>query len=575
MQWKLLLALAGLPLVWSAVPPLPPADFTWWTTDALVKVRPYDPQPDGASKKATIKAARNEFEPFQVILRAENNDIDGIDVNIGDLKGPGSASIPKSSIFVYAERYLDVKTPSSVDGGTGEWPDALVPRVDSYAHEKRNAFPLRLTKGRNQPLWFDVYVPRSAPPGLYKGEIQVISGPNKFGIPLELEVWNFELPSTSSLITTFGFSGISALRQHYGKYTNDTDLYDLTYLYRKAGLLHRISLRAGFTFPPPVSMNNGHVQVNWTTFDRATAPFMDGQVLQANEPLSGAKLTAEGMHTSPALKTPEQQTEFWKEVAKHFRQKGWIDRLFNYLWDEPQKQDFPEMVQIGEVVRAADPDIKNLVTAPLRAEWRSFIDIWTPTINCFERRFWYVRDYCGVTVPRSGYDAELSDGKKLWWYQACGTHGCNIVGGDYFRDWPSYMIDHDSVRHRIMEWMSWKYDIEGELYYSTTEAYNKLDPWKDIYLFGGNGDGTLFYPGRPEVIGGTTNIPIESIRLKLIREGLEDYEYLVILQKRAGRAAASDYVDRIVRKTYDFDHDPVKLYAVRNAIGEQLSRPSN
>src|SRR5213079_1590437 len=107
------------------------------------------------------------------------------------------------------------------------------------------------------------------------------------------------------------------------------------------------------------------------------------------------------------------------EVAKHFRRKGWISRLFNYLWDEPQRPDFPEMDRLGEVVHAAEPDIKNLVTAPLHPEWRAFIDIWTPTINCFERRSSFVRDYCDVTVPRSGYDAELSNGKKLWWYQAC------------------------------------------------------------------------------------------------------------------------------------------------------------
>ena len=63
-------------------------------------------------------------------------------------------------------------------------------------------------------------------------------------------------------------------------------------------------------------------------------------------------------------------------------------------------------------------------------------------------------------VDRHSYDSELAKGKKLWWYQACSSHGCNIVGGDYFRGWPSYMIDSSGLRNRIMEWMTWKYGIQ-------------------------------------------------------------------------------------------------------------------
>ncbi len=77
---------------------------------------------------------------------------------------------------------------------------------------------------------------------------------------------------------------------------------------------------------------------------------------------------------------------------------------------------------------------------------------------------------------------------------------------------------------------------KGELYYSMNEAYgHSNDPWTNVRLFGGNGDGTLFYPGRPDRIGGHTDIPIESIRLKLIREGMEDYEYLALLARLDGR----------------------------------------
>jgi len=91
-------------------------------------------------------------------------------------------------------------------------------------------------------------------------------------------------------------------------------------------------------------------------------------------------------------------------------------------------------------------------------------------------------------------------------------------------------------------------------------------------MFGGNGDGTLLYPGLPSRIGGRTHIPIESVRLKLIREGLEDYEYLHMLSRLGESSLAIEIVNTMVRKTYDFEHDPAKLYSARQRMGEELSR---
>ena len=546
----------------------------WWTTHGLDKIRPSDPVPATPSQTIKLFAARNEFEPFQLALRAEAADMDAVDIDVSDLQGPGDAILSKNNISIYLERYLNLNTPSSVDGGTGEWPDPLVPRIDRYAHEKRNAFPFKLVRGRNQAVWVDIYVPRAAIPGQYRGELHgAISGKPRFTIPVVLEIWNFELPSTSSLITTFAFSGLTALHQHFGRYTNDKALSDITSLYQKAALGHRITLDGSSGTPLSFSMVDGKVRVNWEQYDSEVHPFLDGLVFSADEALPGAKTTSITLRTPPALKTEEQQIYFWRQVAEHFRQKGWFDRLFNYLWDEPKPNEYPAMAQLGRTVHRADPELKNLVTAPLHREWTGFVDIWTPVINCFERKP-KQDDYCEMTVSRSVYDSELAGGKQLWWYQACSSHGCNIVGGEYFRGWPSYMIDHDGVRNRIMEWLSWKYDIKGELYFSTDEAFANKNPWKDVRLFGGHGDGTLFYPGRPDVVGGTTQIPIESIRLKLIREGLEDYEYLGMLTKLAGSKTAADLVNSIVRTTYDFDHNPEKLYAVRESVGREISRLS-
>jgi hypothetical protein len=563
--------LASIPLLLSFLRPAPSPEIVWWTTHALDKVRPYDSVPKDAPSRIGIHAARNEFEPFQVVLRAERQEIEAVDIEITDLHGPAGAIVSsRNNVSIYLERYIDLKLTSSVDGGAGAWPDPLIPRVDNYAHEKRNAFPFRLAKGYNQPVWVDVYVPPRTPPGMYHGEVHVtVANKTRISIPLDLEVWNFSLPSTSDLPTAFGFSGLTALRQHYGKYTTDKALADVTALYQKAALWHRITLDPSAGLAPHVSIAAGRANLRWDEYDAQIRPLMDGLIFSEDEPLHGARATSVALRPPPSVNTPEQQIQYWREVASHFRQKGWFDRMFIYLWDEPNASQYSKMTELGRTVHRADPTLRNLVTAPLHQEWSDFVDIWTPVLNCFQRKQ-RERDFCETTVERANYNEELARGKQLWWYQSCASHSCNGSGGEYFRGWPSYMIDHDGVRNRIMEWLTWKYDIRGELYFNVNEAFATKDPWKDVYLFGGNGDGTLFYPGRPDVIGGASHIPIESIRLKLIREGLEDYEYLAILTKLRGSAGATEKVNSFIRKIYDFDTRPETLYAVRESVAHEI-----
>ena len=93
-------------------------------------------------------------------------------------------------------------------------------------------------------------------------------------------------------------------------------------------------------------------------------------------------------------------------------------------------------------------------------------------------------------MPRAEYAPLLQQGKSLWWYQSCASHGCSAATSEYFRGWPSYAIDVPAASNRIMEWLTWKDRIGGELYYNMTESYErKTDPWQDPYLHGGNGDG--------------------------------------------------------------------------------------
>ncbi|SPF48784.1 exported hypothetical protein [Candidatus Sulfopaludibacter sp. SbA4] len=314
----------------------PPQPLTWWTTNPLVKVKPLDPVPAVPVKNVDLFAGRNEFEPFQIVLRAASKDLTGVDIDFSDFRTAEGAGISAKNVTVYREEFVNLQRPSSIEGGEGLWPDPLIPRVDRYANEARNAFPFTVRRGQNQPLWVEVFVPVTAHPGKYTGSARIsLGGMVQFSVPIHLTVWRFTLPSTATLKSSFGLNGINALKQHRGRYTNDEDLHSITGVYTKAALLHRISTNGGSMQPPKFSYSAGKMQVDWREYDAEVGPFLNGVAIPEGEPLQGARATSAEIRMPKVFETEELEKLYWTEWSRHFQKKGLGDRLFLYLWDEP------------------------------------------------------------------------------------------------------------------------------------------------------------------------------------------------------------------------------------------------
>jgi Domain of unknown function (DUF4091) len=503
--------------------------------------------PAGAAA-ARLEAARGEWEPFQMAVVAGNSPLEGVRAEASPLSGPVALAAPR----MYRVGFLPVRTPSSVEGHAGAWPDALIPDVDAFAGEKRNAFPFDVPAREARAIWAEIWVPRSAPPGRYHGSITVRARGLERRLAVELEVHRLVLPATASLPVTFGITGNALAPAHH---LDAGDGPRLLRLYALAALRHRISLHGGSLEPPPET--NG--EVDFAAYDAEVGPFLDGAA-DPGGPAEGARWTAIELRLPARLPDPARE-RYLGQVLEHFRRHGWLDRLFDYTFDEPNPSQFSSVLARAAFVHRLAPQIPRLVTRQLTPELSGAVDIWCPTVNYLDDR-----PENSSQPPRGAYE-----GTRLWWYQACMSHGCDIVGGDYFRGWPSLAVDAPAISHRILEWLTFTYRVGGELYYNTVEAYGAgRDPWRDQLLHGGNGDGTLFYPGRPDVIGGRSDIPVESIRLALIREGLEDYEYLRAFEARFGRAAAQAIARRVAHRTFEWNHDPRVLMEARHAIAVAL-----
>jgi hypothetical protein len=91
------------------------------------------------------------------------------------------------------------------------------------------------------------------------------------------------------------------------------------------------------------------------------------------------------------------------------------------------------------------------------------------------------------------------------------------------------------------------------------------DPWIQAPLYTGNGqpqhgqkgivfngEGSLVYPARPVGYDGI----VPSIRLKALRDAIQDYEYMAILQRLGKAEAAQDIVRSLTTTFFQWNKDP-------------------
>ncbi len=532
---------------------------TWvGTAHGTIKFRPSATLP--TSRVVTIEAARNEWEPYQIVFSGglDGRTITGLSASA--LSGPGGAPIPATQSFVYLEPFIRVPMPSSIEGASGLWPDPLVPLRDLIFDEARTVLPLTIPMFEVRVAWIDVLVPDDAAPGDYTGLIRVTSSDGDFDVPVQLHVFDFGLPSTPTLRTMFGGVGDApCVAHHRGAWTGgawdacaDTDPAGdgdrLTEQYRQEymqlALEYRISL-GGSTYVGP------HDATQLAHFDTVYAGLLDGT---ATHHLHGSHLTTlQVQYNRTPIATDTARTQL---LVDHVTARGWDAIVFDYTEDEPESNGIcpgtgscPTITDRAAIVTAGGA--RSLVTAQFRYAqphgFASAVQILVPILNDTRATSASFPSY----QPVSEYASWLASSSRdlLWWYQSCESHGCGPTpdcgsATEDVRGYPSYVIDVDAVRARGMEWLTFTHGLTGELYFDTAFALDRA--WDNPCSFGGAGDGTMFYPGRTDRIGGTHDVPLASIRMALVREGLEDYEYLHLLAMRGDMADAQRIASALV-----------------------------
>ena len=329
-----------------------------------------------------------------------------------------------------------------------------------------------------------------------------------------------------------------------------------------AALRHRITPHGLSHDPPSGRCTEEACRLDWSGYDAEMAPLLDGKLVQ------GVRGTwAEARIPKAVWEGPEPALRAtlraWRE---HFEQRGWGDRLWLYTLDEPKPDQLKELARRARIAREAG--VRVFVTHEPIPALKDVVSTFVPNLTFFD----------GGALR--SHTARPERGGRPFWYASCLSHGCDEIPERgavreqmmrRFRGWPGYEIDRPSAAARAMAWLAWREQVAGELYFDMIYAW-RGDPWSDPRAFAGNGDGTLLYPGLPSKLGGKQPFPVESIRLKVIRDGLEDLEMLRLAEQAGLRAEAERIAKRVAPTLRGFSRDPEDWLAARRELGELLER---
>ena len=143
-----------------------------------------------------------------------------------------------------------------------------------------------------------------------------------------------------------------------------------------------------------------------------------------------------------------------------------------------------------------------------------------------------------------------NDGKEIWWYTANSPRP------------PMANISQRStgMENRMLFWIQYDFNIDGFLYWASEDWTSKK---RNIV---GEDAGVLVYPGDDFNVDG----PIACQRAGIVRDGIEDFEYLKLAEQLLGKAYADSIVDQLVTDVVTFSEDSSELVAVRNALGDAI-----
>jgi hypothetical protein len=545
---------------------------TFWTTTPSVRVFKDSPVPDSTLSKIKVYLAKNETEPFVLIVKPTTTTT--LPVTISGFSGIEAE--------LFQVKFVTITTPSDNLGKTGLYPDPIVPVA--------NGSPITFTANENTALWVTVYADSTISSGEITGSVTI----GTISIPVVLHIFNFSISPQPNIHSQMNFS-YEAILNKYGVAGTSTDYWNYIGKINTFFIRHRLTPRNpcwpggltssggscfidydcttgrltdsygiwGFEQPSDkyikgIGFNNGY---GFPSFQAITFKNNDASTDQRPPSFCGTQLSASDWYTGSNTQTGYNAAWFsyLKNIQDYLKERGLLNKSYYYLANEPQDQeDYNAAAWYTQEIRKYAPQLQLMVSEQPRSEIYdnpiykgAKVDIWLPVLNEYN--------------PSVSWERESKYNEKTWIYFLHSTRP------PYFNP---VTLDHPGIESKLCGWFLWKYRIRGIAYYSMND-WSK-NPWTTPINDNHNGDLFMLYP--PSVdnssinFGATGHRLTTSQRVELLRDGFEDFEYLLVLNKNVlpvvnVRTSADTLVDKIINGLISYCRNDEYIYNLRKLIG--------
>lgn len=471
-----------------------------WFENSMFKIYPEDnpdPTVTNGDESPKILLARGERESFQIAIRNTSEDTLFAQLLILRIRELSKGiSLPTEYISTYEVKFHRVKIPSYYEGPTGYWPDSLHP-------SNRITVP----KASTGVFWLTVHIPEDTPPGEYLCEMEITTN---LSDPIELtkkiKVLEFALPKKPFLKTDFGFSWDTAIRGARYLTGSEPDASSLATAYLLNAVQHRVTLRELCQFPIPQG----------SEYERELENLLP-KIKKLNE--AGINLFS---IPQKIIEQPTYLTKLQDFLVRH----NLIKSTFTQIWEYPKEFENDAVISLANKWKELAPKIPTMLSTrgiyPILPEK---VDIWcihSPIMDT---------PYNRVILE------QIKQGREVWW---CVDHSPP-------RPYANFFLDFAGIEHRILFWQAWMLGIKGIHYWCVNYTKDEDPTECPLDVIPTNGDGYLIYPGKDG--------PINSIRWEIIRDGIDDYDYLTIFSHLLRELKQLIPDSEIVRKAeaiYDF-----------------------
>ncbi len=506
-------------------------NFSAWFVDSLVKVFPDSPAAISRVEPA-LASARNGHCSLQVALRSESRRVIRVRVS-----GPrfGKAAL-RVRTFLVGDVKVDshpANTPLDevVRSELGPYPDPLFPLEKAIA----------LESSRTETLWISIFTPADGRAGTYRGMVEIDAGNQKLKLPFHVEVFAATVPKEQNLwVTNWLWLDRELMEKHYPQLKSDPDRYwklleniGRTMAEYKQNIVFvpvRTLARAQLA-DRAVQYDFGLVDRWVETFDKAgVARMIEGGHLSGRSSggydspyVIAADLVEKGQIVRKELSPDDPRAEenlrqFLRQLRNHLVQKGWLSRYVQHVHDEPHGTEMPIYRRLVHIVSEELPGVPTLDAISLLEDIPSETTIWVPKLGTFDQRL-------------DAIATHQAHGGQSWFYI------CLDPRGRYL----NRFIDFPTLKVRLLPWVDYRYGLTGYLHWGGNFWTDR--PFEDVQPdWGGGfhlpaGDDAIVYPD-PEHDG-----VFVSLRLEVMREGIEDYELL-----RESARHARERTDALARK---------------------------